>query len=48
MNADMKDLMNDAEEKGYTIVKFDEYEFKTDEQVHKRFLMVFEAEEWAM
>jgi len=44
MNTDMKDLMNAAEDKGYSTVKFDEYEFKTDEKIHKRFLIVLEAE----
>jgi len=44
MNTDMKDIQQMAEDKGYKLVKYDEYKTKMDEEFKNRFLFVFEAE----
>ena len=44
MNTDMKDLQQMAEDKGYKLVKFDEYQTKIDQELKTRFLFVFEGE----
>jgi hypothetical protein len=44
MNKDMKKLMNEGENKGYRVVKYDEYTFKDDENMKLRYLIVFEEE----
>jgi len=42
MNDHMKEIQKLAEEKGYTVVRYDEFEQKSDEQVRKRHMFVFE------
>ncbi len=44
MNTDMKDIQQMAEDKGYKLVKYDEYETKMDQELRSRFLFVFEEE----
>ena len=44
MNTDMKDIQQMAEDKGYIMIKYDEYETAIDKVLHKRFLFVFEEE----
>lgn len=40
----MKDIQLMAEDKGYKLIKYDEYETKMDEELKKRFLFVFEED----
>lgn len=42
MNTDMKDIQRMAEDKGYKLVKYDEFEAKIDQELKSRFLFVFE------
>lgn len=44
MNTDMKDIQKMAEDKGYILIKYDEYETPIDQVIHKRFLFVLEEE----
>ena len=44
MNTDMKDIQQMAEDKGYKLIKYDEYETKVDQELKSRFLFVFEEE----
>ena len=42
MNDHMKDIQKLAEEKGYGVVRYDEFEHKVDEEIKKRHMFVFE------
>ena len=45
MNEDMKELEKVAEDKGYDLVKYDEYQHKINQVFKHRFLMVFEKQD---
>lgn len=40
----MKDIQLMAEDKGYKLIKYDEYVTPIDQELKKRFLFVFEEE----
>lgn len=42
MNQDLKDLIKAAEEKGYDLVKFEEYSAEEDSEVKTRWQLIFE------
>lgn len=44
MIPDMKELIDQADEMGYNLVRYDEFEKKKDEVLQERFMLVFEKE----
>lgn len=45
MNDDMKELTRSAEEKGYEVVEFREFDHTSNNCISKRFSLVFEKKE---
>lgn len=45
MNDDMKELVRSAEEKGYELVKFEEYDKIVNNMINKQFSLIFEKKQ---